>query len=162
MPVERKGEDPYRGSEKTKNELSIFLADAALGSVKYQGFMDSLNQSELNDRREMLINMEKGFPLPITDHGESDLRIVEKRISLIENEIQQKCMKLPGYFEAYHTVGFLFDQLGYDLYQEAKAKYKYKHEVENYVKVEWDQTCENLREDLQRRDPVFKPFFSHQ
>ena len=163
MSTERKGENIPEGSEGLKKDLKDFLGDATFGSAKYQGFMDCLNESELNDRKVDLIKGLRGESVSADrKYLKSELRIVEKRIALIEHEIEQKCQKLSGYFESYYTVWGIFDELGSVLHKEAREIYPgNEEEVDIYVTREWATIWDEARENLQERNQNQKPHFNN-
>ncbi len=153
MTLERKGFEPIKKTDKIKNDLENFLKYATVGSAKFQGFMDYLNQEKLEEERDNLIH----FPLlENTDserrHRESRLRTVEEKIALSEHTIDQKCMQMPGYYQAYYTIWGAFDELGYRLYEEGRDLYPGdEDEVERFVVNQWDDTLEKTRVDLSER-----------
>jgi hypothetical protein len=164
MGIEREGGEPLKESMVIKEDLLKFLEDATFGSAKYQGIMDCMHQNELNDTREDIINSLGGETDTVSKEvKESALRMNEQRMALLEHTIEQKCMTLPGFFDAYYTVEGTFDNLGMVLHKEARQIYPNNEKaVDIYVTREWSEIWDEARETLQNRDQTKKPPFSQQ
>jgi hypothetical protein len=161
MGIEREGGKELKKSTIIKKDLLHYLADATFGSPKYQGFMDCMHQDELNDTREDLINSLGEETNALSKEVKlSTLRMNEQRMVLLEHTIEQKCMTLPGYFDAYYTVWGAFDNLGLVLHKEAEQIYPNNvKEIKIYVTREWSEIWDEAREALQNRDQTQNPLY---
>jgi len=95
-------------SENIKMGLKEFLKDSSFGDPKYQAFHDWCLRDDLEGSLYKNIELIKADPSP---ERESDLRIVEYRMALLNHEIDQKKGKLPGYEHAYWTFVGSFENL---------------------------------------------------
>lgn len=149
MPAERRSE-PVSNSENTKQSLIEFMQGAFFGDVRYQAFFDWRANSELDgDISRITQEIKRG----VTDPGtESRLRIMEFRKALLEHEIGQKEMTMPGYNATYTTIWGAFDSLGGQLHSEAEEKYPNNEEaIHQYVDNESSVFIEDLADSLYKR-----------
>jgi hypothetical protein len=95
--------------QETFNE---FLADAELGSAKYQAFMDFYRQLQLKQQRwDDLRILEEADPVPRRVRYESALRLIEFELALVNYEINHKETELPGYHGAFGVVSEIVSDL---------------------------------------------------
>jgi len=154
MTVETNTESQAR-SEKIKMGLKEFLKDAAFGDAKYQAFFDCGLQDELEDDLSTRLGFIKDNPSPIIG---SALRILESRKALIDHEIEQKKIMLPGYEDAYWTVYGAVEKLYSALHDEGEDKYPNNPAAADlYVYEEWDHFKHNALPDLSKGEPKVTP-----
>lgn len=120
-------------SESLTNQLIELVEETEFGKPSYQAISDYFDLSELRDKRGVnLINLEAENH-PKRKREESQLRIHEARIALLEHQIDQNKSQLPGYARSFSRIDVRFKDLQTLSGIEADGKSKDPHERRYYV-----------------------------
>src|SRR4030043_1197800 len=126
MGIEKgEGESKLSASEKAALALENHLKkDIPFGGAKYQAFFDYYDQfcagRKLDSLREEIKRELKTEDVLDTS---SKLRVAENTFSLIETQIEQKSMRIPGYYDALVEITGLTAELNGTLREEYKSKH---------------------------------------
>jgi hypothetical protein len=109
--IEQRGQTPTE-VEIIRNEFQLHLKSVEFGSADYLAFCDFYALEE--QRHNCMIEFEQiKKTLPVHDRvmKESQLRITETRIALLENEIDHRKITDIGYSKAYTRVEKVMEEL---------------------------------------------------
>jgi hypothetical protein len=106
-----RGSEPVEKAKKAL-ELDVFFREAEIGSVKYQALMD---YKEIHDINAQMGRLYKALAeTESTDKRiwmESELRVNEMRLALMEVERHKNEKQTPGYATAYYFLDSHLDDL---------------------------------------------------
>jgi hypothetical protein len=124
MKEQEQGE-AHNGSEQVRQNLLDHLKDVEFGSIKHWAAIDYFNlgyqESLLSTQRKNLLSVRRNQEKKM--YWESEVRIREVHIALLERDIDRNKSRVPGYSKAYMYLVSSFDQLGDLSNKEALSKY---------------------------------------
>jgi hypothetical protein len=124
MKEQEQGE-AHSGSEQVRQNLLDHLKDVEFGSIKHWAAIDYFNLSYqervLSTQRNNVLSAGRDPEQKM--YWESEVRIRETHIAILERDIDRNKSRVPGYSKAYMYLVSSFDQLGDLSNKEALSKY---------------------------------------
>jgi len=154
--VEREENGDFTRSEQIRQELLDYLKDVDFGTPKYQACCDYLDyEYQMNSwRREVKVAADSSGSDPEERlFYESQMRIREIHIALLEREIEKNRTRILGYSDAYAHIWLTFDDLGDIVYEETKAIYpNEENEVNIHAFRKWGEILDDFKTRLIERE----------
>jgi hypothetical protein len=124
MKEQEQGE-AHSGSEQVRQNLLDHLKDVEFGSIKHWAAIDYFNLSYqervLSTQRNNVLSAGRDPEQKM--YWESEVRIRETHIAILERDIDRNKSRVPGYSKAYMYLVSNFYELGVLTYREAESKY---------------------------------------
>jgi len=138
-------------SEEERRVLIDYLKDADFGTPKYLALGDCLQLRQQERYLESLLGncvaaSEVGLKKRLS--WESDLRMLEMRIALHQQAIDERSLNTRGYRSAYARINSSIESYGFFIKKEAKQQ------SSTNIQVELIESVMNLQDDL--REALFK------
>jgi hypothetical protein len=122
---EQEQSTPTTPTEQIRQNLLDQLKAAEFGSATFRAASDyfalSYQRNLMETERDKIFLV--GSDQKKRIHWESETRIRETQIALLEREIESNKSRVPGYSKAYMNLLLAFDHLGTLTHEEAKNKY---------------------------------------
>ena len=113
-------ENNNSGVEQVVSDLREYLKDAVFGDPKFLAFFHLIKKHQLSDENTKLFENSRRRS---NSHSESLLRENEHRQALLDHEIGERKITLPGYHRAYSTIEDMHKDFLMRIGQEAAEKF---------------------------------------
>lgn len=133
-------------SEKIKEQISEYLKDAYPNNIKYQAYIDWDLQDKLNRDLSKYRNQNN---LNEIIKNDSNFKIIKDHLSSINQEINKKIIQIPGYYDVYFEIGYLFNELKITLSSEINSNYI---SLENEDKTDYSELLVNAFKVITRSE----------
>jgi len=144
-------------SQRYVQELKDYLKDKDVGTVKFQAFSDFYNLQSLGRSRDKATEQKtENTDVERAIRHESSLRITEFRIALLEHEMEQKKMSIPGYGTALYKIFDLHETIADGVFQTAADEYPGDEKsIENYGDGLLERSLRSVNDSLVENRIVF-------
>ena len=149
---EREIKHKLSDSERIQQNIKDYLKKSPLGSARFQAFFDFFGRKNseriLEETRNSLNN---AVGQEYINKWASNLRMIENRKCLIDMQIEQKYISMPGYYNAYNDFDRFFGELKFYWERELKKKYPVLEGRNVVIQERETDFLSDLRADLLNR-----------
>jgi hypothetical protein len=134
-------------AEQLGQQLLELVDKTEFGTPEFRAVSDYLNLRALYGNREWNMNRLVGESGSKVER-ESDIRVDEMKIALLENQIEQNKSQLPGYSGAYQHMETALEAIDSLAMVEAEKKYTDANEQKRYARQIWEVAYDGAHENV--------------